>query len=77
MSTETKEKIIRFLVRTFFGEDVNFTLTRKTWLEEIAREANKSPNSKVLVLKILRLDGTPFKEALEKYNYLNKDLRFE
>jgi len=72
MSTETKNKIIRFIVRTFFGDDVNFTLTRKTWLEEIARDVSKYPNSKISVLKILRLDGTSFQEAMTKYNELFK-----
>jgi hypothetical protein len=70
MEQETKLKILRFLTRTLFGEDVNFTLTRKTLLKEIARDASQHPNSRVLCLKILRLDGSSLKEAMAEYERL-------
>lgn len=71
MRQETKIKLFRFLAKLFFGKDCHFNLTNKGWLESVAREANIHPNSKILVLKILRLDGSTLDEAMKKYTSMN------
>lgn len=67
---------IRFLRWLFdimgLGKEYSFTVIRKGWLENVARDAIKYPQSKILTIKILRLDGSDFKSALSKYEEMKK-----
>lgn len=62
-----KERFFKWLVPIFFGKDTTFTIVRKGYLEELAREVTRYPNSKITALRILRLDGTSFKDAMTQY----------
>lgn len=62
-----KERFFKWLVSIFFGKDTTFTIVRKGYLEELAREVTRHPNSKITALRILRLDGTSFKDAMTQY----------
>lgn len=68
MNRETKEKICNWIIKKILGTEFTFTITRKGYLEEIARDINKYPNSKISVLRVLRLDGTSFKDAMKIYD---------
>jgi hypothetical protein len=68
---KTKVRFIKWIVRLLFGQDMEFTLCRKRWLKELAHKSNAMPNSKILTISILRLDGTSFDDAFSEYKKMN------
>lgn len=72
MNRELKEKICHWVVQTILGKDMTFTMVRKGYLKEIARDVARYPDSKITALRILRLDGTSFKDAMALYEEINE-----
>jgi hypothetical protein len=69
---ERKLRFINFIAHVLLGNEYSFTVIRKGYLKEIAREVSRYPQSKITALRILRLDGTDFKAAMEMYEGLFK-----
>jgi len=68
----TSNRIIDFLrwITKLLTKDEYFPV-RREWLNQIAREINDRPQTKIQVLKILRSDGSSLNDAMEVYNSMN------